>query len=137
MDFDGILCRDCRPEEDDDDQRYLNFLSTAEPVFLPRKVTVPLIITARLEKYRQQNEAWLQRHSISWSKLVMHPAETLSERRRDDIVEYKAIHYSEWASRHRALPGQAIFIESDDYQAKAIAARSGRLVVCPASGQVY
>ena len=137
MDFDGILCHDCLADQDDDGVRYLEFLRTTAPRYLPRKVSVPLIVTARLEKYRPQTEDWLKRHGVQWQRLVMHPAATLAERHRDDIAAYKARHYTEWASRHRAAPGPILFVESDDRQASRIAQLSGRMVVCPGSARVY
>ena len=137
MDFDGILCHDCLADQDDDGVRYLEFLRTTAPRYLPRRVSVPLIVTARLEKYRPQTEDWLKRHGVQWQRLVMHPAETLAERHRDDIAAYKARHYTEWASHHRAAPGPILFVESDDRQASRIAQLSGRMVVCPGTARVY
>jgi hypoxanthine phosphoribosyltransferase len=137
-DFDGILCRDCRPEEDDDGEDYLNFINTVEPTNLrPRKVPIPLIVTARIEKYRAATEAWLHRHQIKFQRLVMHPAGTLAERNRDNIPAYKARHFTEWAKKHRAAPGPILFIESEARQAQAIARISKRSVVCPSIGKVY
>jgi orotate phosphoribosyltransferase len=137
MDFDGILCNDCRPDQDDDGDRYLEFLHTTGAKYLPRKVPVPLIVTARLEKYRNETENWLRRHGVQWHQLVMHPAATLAERNQCDIAAFKTRHFSEWALRHRPAPGPILFAESDDRQASRIAQLSGRMVVCPASGQVY
>ena len=67
----------------------------------------------------------------------MHPAATLAERNQDDIAAYKARHYVEWASRHRAAPRPILFAESDDRQASRIAQLSGRMVVCPGTARVY
>jgi orotate phosphoribosyltransferase len=137
MDFDGILCDDCSRGQDDDGDRYREFLLTAGPKYLPRKVPVPLIVTARLEKYRLETEDWLRRHGVQWHRLIMHPAATLAERNQDDISAYKARHYVEWASSHRAAPGPILFVESDDRQASRIAQLSGRMVVCPGTARVY
>ncbi|WP_231743663.1 phosphoribosyltransferase [Stieleria neptunia] len=136
-DFDGILCRDCSPEQDDDGERYLDFIRNAKPLYVPRKEPVPLIVTARIAKYRKPTEAWLRRHGMRWYKLVMHPAKTLAERNRDDIAAYKARHYSEWLETHTPNPAPAMFIESDDRQARAIARNAKRLVVCPSTAGVY
>ena len=77
LDFDGILCRDCRTEEDDDGPAYERFSSDAEPLYLPRRRPVPLIVTARLERYRSQTEQWLARWGIQCERLVMGPWSTL------------------------------------------------------------
>lgn len=137
VDFDGILCRDCPPGSDDDGPRYLEFIRNAQPLYVPRRVPIPLIVTARVEKYRADTEEWLRRHGINWHRLVMHPAATTRERERDDIPAYKARHYKEWASKHRAGPGPIIFCESDDWQARRIAQLSKLMTICPATAGVY
>jgi orotate phosphoribosyltransferase len=137
VDFDGILCYDCPPGDDDDGPRYRRFLETARPLYLPRRVPIPLIVTARLEKYRQPTEAWLRRHGIRWGKLVMGPWGNLKERHKHDMGAYKARHFEEWARRHRATPPPLMFMESDDRQAQTIARITRRLVVCPGTGKCY
>ena len=137
VDFDGVLCDDCPPGDDDDGRKYIEFLTNARPKYVVRKATIPLIVTARLEKYRAITNEWLQRHGITCHRLVMHPAATLAERRRDDIAAFKAREYLGWVTSHRANPAPAMFVESEDRQAQRIAQLSGRLVVCPSSRQVY
>jgi orotate phosphoribosyltransferase len=136
-DFDGILCRDCTRGQDDDGPKYLNFIETAQPLYMPRKVAIPLIVTARIEKYRKPTVDWLKRHNITFKKLVMHPAKSTRLRERENIAEFKANHFAAWAKRHRATPPPLGFIESDDRQAQAIAKLSRLMVICPASGKVY
>jgi adenine/guanine phosphoribosyltransferase-like PRPP-binding protein len=137
MDFDGILCHDCPPGSDDDGPKYLAFIRNAKPLYVPRRVPVPLIVTARIERYRADTEDWLRRHGIRWHRLVMHPAATLAERRRDNIAAYKARHYAAWAAKHRASPGPIIFFESEDHQAREIARRSKLMAICPHTAGVY
>jgi len=136
-DFDGILCRDCALGQDDDGPKYLDFIRNAKPLYLPRKVPIPLIVTARVEKYRAETLAWLQRHGVRVNQLVMHPARTTRDRERDNIAAFKAAHFTEWAKKHRASPPPLAFIESEDRQAKRIAEISKRIVICPGSGKVY
>lgn len=137
MDFDGILCHDCPPGSDDDGHRYLDFIHNAKPLYTPRRCPIPLIVTARIEKYRADTEDWLRRHGIAWHRLIMHPAATLAERRRDNIAAYKARYYAEWAQRHRATPGPHIFFESEDHQAREIARISKLLTICPHTAGCY
>jgi len=137
VDFDGILCHDCRPEQDDDGEKYLDFVRNAPPLYVPRKSPIPLIVTARIERYRHDTEAWLRRYGIQWKTLVMHPAATLHQRNQTDIAAYKASHYQAWAAQHRASPGPVMFFESDDRQAQRIAQISGRMVICPHTAGVY
>ena len=137
MDFDGILCHDCPRGSDDDGPKYLEFIRNAKPLYVPRKVPVPLIVTARIERYREETEKWLRRHGINFNKLVMHPAATLAERNRDDIAAYKAKHFGAWAATHTPRPAPLLFIESEDWQARRISKLTGQMVVCPSTGRVY
>lgn len=137
MDFDGILCHDCPPGSDDDGPKYLDFIRNARPLYTPRRCPIPLIVTARIERYRTETEHWLRRHGIAWHRLVMHPAATLAERRRDNIPAFKARHYADWAARHKATPGPHIFFESEDHQAREIAKISKLLTICPHTAGCY
>lgn len=137
VDFDGILCHDCPIDADDDGAKYLDFLQNAKPLYLPRKEPLPLIVTARIEKYREPTERWLDHHGVKYEKLVMHPAKSTREREKDDIAAYKAKHFDAWASKHVPAPGPVMFIESADRQARRIAKLTNRLVLCPATAGVY
>lgn len=135
-DFDGILCHDCPPGDDDDGPRYARFLATARPLYLPRRTTLPLIVTARLEKYRQQTEDWLRRHNVTVDRLVMGPWATLAERSQADIAEFKAKHFAEFQKeKHTVRP--PLFIESDPGLAQRIARAAKGVVVCPAVGKCF
>ena len=136
-DFDGILCSDCQPGQDDDGDRYLDFIANAKPLYMPRKVPIPLIITARIEKYRQPTVEWLHRHGIKVHRLVMHPASTLAERNSDDVAAWKAREFVRWNNDHKPTPPPNAFIESDDRQARRINEISGLMTICPASAMVY
>ena len=65
-----------------------------------RRGPIPLIVMARLEKYREPTMAWLTRWGIEVQRLVMGPWKTIQERRRGDVVAFKAEHYE----RFRQLP---------------------------------
>ena len=67
LDMDGVLCRDPTPEENDDGDRYLDFIRNARPLFLP-SVPVRGVVTSRLEKYRAATEGWLQRHKVKFGE---------------------------------------------------------------------
>lgn len=136
-DFDGILCYDCPAGSDDDGPRYRHFIENAKPLYLPRKTVLPLIVTARVEKYRALTVQWLHKHGVHFKRLVMHPAATTAERNRHNIAKFKAEHFERWARHHRPRPKPLLFIESDDRQAREIARRTQRLVVSPHAGMVY
>lgn len=135
-DFDGVLCRDCPPEDDDDGPRYEAFLRDVQPLYLVRRTPIPLIVTARMEKYRPQTEDWLKRHGVKWTKLVMGPWRTLAERNRSDIAGFKAQHFKLFIRQyHRLKP--PLFVESDPRQAKRIAELSRGTVICPVAGKCF
>lgn len=80
-DFDGVLCFDPSRRENDDGRRYLEFLANAQPLFVP-KYRISVIVTSRLEKYRQQTEEWLNRNGIEFNELVMLDGVSAVERRK-------------------------------------------------------
>jgi uncharacterized HAD superfamily protein len=127
LDFDGILCKDCPAEDDDDGPRYVRFLETAKPKYLVRSCEIPLIVTARLEKYRELTEAWLRRWGVRCRELVMGP---WAERSRAyDIGQFKGQVYRD--------SGATIFVESCPVQARSIAEASGKRVICPETGEIH
>jgi adenine/guanine phosphoribosyltransferase-like PRPP-binding protein len=136
MDFDGILCHDCPPGSDDDGERYRQFLENTLPMYPVRRQAIPLVVTARLEKYRESTQRWLDRWGIQVNRLVMGPWETLQERSRSDVAAYKAQHYGEFLQT-RVSPGPHLFIESDARQAQRIAELTRGIVVCPAAGRCF
>ena len=130
VDIDGVLCRDPTDAENDDGPGYAEFLSGAAPRLVPA-VPIGWLVTSRLERYRAETEAWLERAGIRYHHLVMHPAATAVERRA------AADHASRKAALYRRVPA-ALFIESDAGQARAIADLSKKPVFCvDASVMVY
>jgi orotate phosphoribosyltransferase len=138
-DLDGVLCRDAAADEDDDGDRYRRFLETAEPRHLVRKARLPMIVTARLERYRTETEAWLARWGVTTDELVMGPWADLAERRRADLAAWKAEHFRRFLAEHRrgGIPPR-MFVESDRRLARRIAEHvPGELVVCPTTGECF
>ena len=120
VDIDGVLCKD--PELDDDGPVYRQFLSEALPRFLP---TVPIrtLISCRLEKYRPQTEQWLREHRIRYQELIMLDFPDRASRLKwGRHGEYKAEYYKK--------SGADLFIESSEHQARVIANKSHRPVLC-------
>lgn len=128
-DFDGVLCPDWhRPSDTGEYQaEYESWLNTVSVMRLP---TFPLfgIVTARLEKYRPQTEAWLKRHRIGYKHLLMHPGNDPSKR---NSVSHKV-------AALNSLRGQfAGFVESCPRQSAAIAKESGIPVLCFSTGELH
>jgi hypothetical protein len=128
FDLDGILCGDCPAEDDDDGPRYRRFLAAATPQVVPRH-PVRTIVTARLERYRPETEAWLAKNGIAYDRLVMLELESDAERRRTRPQgRFKAAAYV-------ADEGAALFVESESWQAREIARAAGGKAVFDYQGR--
>ena len=122
LDIDGVLCHDPTNAENDDGERYLDFLQTARPLFKP-DYKVGWLVTSRLERYRAETEAWLDRHGIQYGELVMMPYPDRDTRMRINAYgAHKARVYRE--------SGALLFVESDVRQAVEIAELSRKDVLC-------
>ncbi len=122
VDIDGVLCRDPLPSQNDDGPRYLEFVRDAPALILPR-YEIGWLVTSRLEKYREQTEAWLVRHGVRYRELRMMQYPTMKARQQAAAYSrYKAEVYLETEAR--------LFIESAPHTAREIAALSGRPVFC-------
>lgn len=122
FDMDGVLCVDPTDEQNDDGDKYVDFILNATPRFLP---TVPIktIVTSRLEKYREVTIQWLQKHNVEYGELIMLDLPNAEERRRlgnhgvFKAKEYKKIKYD-------------LFYESDYSQAIEINRITKKPVYC-------
>lgn len=122
FDLDGVLCRDPTSEENDDGERYREYVATVAPLARPA-YPIRRIVTSRLEKYRPETEAWLAANGIAYQHLHLLDLPTAEERRRQGAhARFKA---SVYASDPEAL----LFVESDPGQAVSIARRSGKPVL--------
>lgn len=128
LDIDGLLCADATKEEDDDGNRYVEFVRTARPLLLPT-VDVGWLVTCRLEKYRSETEAWLSRHGVRYGELIMMDLPSKDTRERSGLhAKFKAEAY------RRA--GASLFVESSPGLAARIAEESGRPVMCMTTNRV-
>jgi uncharacterized HAD superfamily protein len=121
-DIDGVLCLDPTEEENDDGAGYLKFLNEVSPLHLPT-VEIHTLVTSRLEKYRRDTEAWLDRHGVRYKRLVMAPYSSMTERRA--------------ANAHARLKAEVylasdceLFLESDPRIAKEIFSITHKPVLC-------
>lgn len=131
FDFDGVICEACPPECDDDGLKYLEWMRTVKPLHLPYPHEVPLIVTARLEKYRAETEAWLAQHGVRVKQLKMGPWATKQRR----MSEYNAGEYKGGA--YEKAGQLSLFFEDCPHQARAIHQRSMKPVVCLTTGEVF
>lgn len=121
VDIDGVLCLDPSDDENDDGPAYAGFLEEATPLHRPRQ-TIHTLVTNRLEKYRRQTEAWLERHGVNYERLFMLDLPDQEARRRmRPYAGFKAEVFRRSETN--------FFIESELRQARAIARLSGKPVL--------
>ncbi|MGA6099031.1 phosphoribosyltransferase family protein [Stutzerimonas marianensis] len=130
LDIDGVLCVDPSLDENDDGQRYRDFLASTRPLFIP-SVKVAHLVTSRLEKYRAETEEWLGRNGVEYGTLHMLDLASAEERRRLGIhARFKAEVYA----KH---PLTRLFVESEEKQAIEIMKLSGKPVYCLETNEMY
>lgn len=129
LDFDGVLCEDPAEAQNDDGKKYIEFILNAKPLFLT-KHPVGIIVTSRLEKYRSQTEAWLEKHKIKYEDLIMLENYSAMERSRLQI-------HGKFKGNFFSKSDKVLFIESNKKQAAEIATLSGKHVLCTEDFKVY
>lgn len=123
VDIDGVLCSDPTNEENDDGEKYINFLTNAKPHILPT-YKIHSLVTNRLEKYRPQTEFWLQKHGITYENLIMLDLPNKEARQKSgSYAEHKASYF-------KKSKDLEIFIESEIWQAQEIMKITGKPVYC-------
>ena len=122
LDIDGVLCVDPLKAENDDGERYQNFLKTATPLALPT-YKIGWLVTARLEKYRTMTEDWLHQQGVEFGHLMMMDYPNAQARRA-------AKQYGEFKASCYLASNAELFIESEPAQAAKIARISLKPVFC-------
>ncbi len=122
VDIDGVLCVDPTEEENDDGEKYINFILNAKPLFLP-KIKIHTLISCRLEKYRKQTELWLNNHNIQYENLILMDLPDKETRiRLGNHAKYKGDFFKQSEC--------ILFIESNYKQAQDIFKISKKSVFC-------
>ena len=129
VDIDGVLCVDPTDDENDDGNKYIQFLLEAAPMHTPTK-KVGYLVTSRLEKYRTQTEAWLQTRGITYGELIMLDLPSKEERQRLGAHG----HFKGTVFRHADA---LLFIESERLQAAEIAKISGKPALCVETQELF
>ncbi|MGI9261770.1 MAG: phosphoribosyltransferase family protein, partial [Woeseiaceae bacterium] len=70
VDMDGVLCANPPEGADADEEWYLEWMKSANPYLIPG-FEIDIILTSRLEKYREQTEDWLRRNNVQYGELRM------------------------------------------------------------------
>lgn len=122
VDIDGVLCVDPTPEQNDDSDRYVDFLLHAQPLYIPG-ATIGTLVTSRLEKYRKETEIWLKNNHVKYKKLVMLDLPNKEARQKANC------HASHKAGEYKAS-SYVLFIESSLTQAMEINRITQKPVLC-------
>jgi len=122
FDIDGVLCADPLPEQNDDGEKYIDFILNAPPLFIPGS-KIGTIVTSRLEKYRKETETWLAKYNIKYNDLVMLDLPDMKARQRANN------HGGHKANAYMAKP-YVLFVESEMSQALEINRLSKKPVLC-------
>jgi uncharacterized HAD superfamily protein/adenine/guanine phosphoribosyltransferase-like PRPP-binding protein len=129
FDIDGVLCVDPSKEQNDDGEKYIEFILNAPPLFLPT-ARIHALVTSRLEKYRPQTEQWMKKNGIEYDHLIML-----------DLPNKEARIAARAHGKHKANYFQksdaVFFIESDEKQAIEICQLSGKPVYCVNNNTMY
>lgn len=86
-DMDGVICENCPPGVDADEDRYLEWLDNAKPYMIPA-FEIDVIVSGRLEKYREQTEHWLKKYKVRYKELCLWDLES-KELRLGNYVKHK------------------------------------------------
>jgi uncharacterized HAD superfamily protein len=132
FDFDGVLCRDPSKAENDDGERYREFLLTAPPLFLPQR-EIGHIITSRLEKWRPETEAWLGRLGVEYQQLHMLDLPDKAAR----MHAMRSGGRGGWKAGIARAVGVELMVESCHKQARIIAREAGIPVFCTELMQTF
>lgn len=130
VDFDGVLCEDPTDEQNDDGEKYRDFILNAAPKFIPSR-PIGWIVTARLQKYSKETVSWLKKYKVQFDSLVMLNLESAQQRRA------LGIHANFKAQVYASVNDTFLFIESDTHQAQTIAQLSGKQVYCVENSMTY
>lgn len=112
IDFDGILCLDEQ---------------TSLPLYTPRRLAIPAIITGRGEIHRRASLDYLARWGMSCRELLMRP---------DDVGEdWRSI--ARWKGEQYAAGPWSLYVESDPQQARLICDTARKPVACPQTEELH
>lgn len=125
-DFDGVLCHDLPAGADREEATYREAIERAAPLHLPRRQSIPLVVTARPEAMRNATLEWLARWGLKATRLAMWQG---GARTPQAVAAWKAEEYDK--------SGLQLFVESDATIARGMNAVCGKPVLCPAKETIY
>ena len=78
-DLDGVICENCPPGVDSDEELYTKWIRNAKPYLIP-SFEIDVILSNRLEKYRSETEEWLAKHGVRYKELILWDIQYKQER---------------------------------------------------------
>ncbi|CAG9606585.1 hypothetical protein [Pseudoneobacillus rhizosphaerae] len=129
FDIDGVLCIDPSEEQNDDGEKYIEFIKNAPSLFLPTG-RINCLVTSRLEKYRPETENWLKKNGIKYNSLIMLDLPSKEERQR------LGAHATHKAEAYKKL-GLDLFYESERNQAIKIHELTKKPVYCVDTNEMF
>ena len=130
FDMDGVLCEDPDEVQNDDGERYIDFIKNAKPLFIP-KYKIKAIVTSRLEKYRKHTEDWLRKNNVMYEKLYM-----LNLPNKEERLKANA-HAPFKAKIYKQIKTARYFYESNREQAQKIFELSGKTTICVTTDEIF
>jgi len=128
FDIDGVLCVDPTEDQNDDGEKYLDFILHAPPLFIPGS-KIGTIVTSRLEKYRKETEQWLAANHVKYNQLVMLDLPNKEAR-------VKANSHGEHKANTYISANYVLFVESSLHQALEINSITKKPVLCTENFQM-
>lgn len=119
--LDGVLCENIF--EDDNEENYINNLKNALAKYIP-EYKIGIIVSSRLEKYRDITEYWLWKNKVKYEHLFMVNLPSYKESRRLNANIYIKTYY------YKFFTHLFLFIEENPDVAKRIAHLSHKQVLC-------
>ncbi len=130
FDIDGVLCIDPTEDQNDDGNKYIDFILNAKPLYIPN-YKINTLVTSRLERYRKETEEWLRKNNVQYERLFMLDLPSKEER-----IKLGA-HGKFKAEIYNKLTECILFIESERNQAIEIANLTKKPVICLPTDELF
>lgn len=130
FDLDGVIC--VNPPDDHNTEEYENYLKNPKPLYTPivEKGFSTTVITYRLEKYREETSKFLASRGLPCTLYMVGCKDREERNSTMNPAAYKA-------TVLKSLPHIILYIESNDWEARAIHQLWGRPVFCVESNTLY
>jgi len=119
-DLDGVICENCPPKFDGNENLYVKWIQSAKPYLIP-SFELDAIVSSRLEKYRSETEDWLKKQDVHYKELILWDVESKASRKGKH-----AQHKISWLLKLKP----DLFFESSLWEAQQIHANTKIPTLC-------